>query len=353
MRTGSLAILALSLNLYLAGFSPLAAEETDRQDGAEDAEIVAVVNDRKITRSEIDIMISPQLYSLEHRAYQLRKNALETLINRIVLEEEAKKRGIVAEDLRLELMAGVRVEESEVEEAYNNNLSRFGPPPVSEIEAKERIRNILESQKRSEAFHKALIDLKKRYKIRVHLRPPDAYRVSVDRSGPSKGPETAPVTVIEFSDFQCLYCKEAAAVLERVFEAYKGSVRIVYKHFPLRTHQHAFKAAEAVMCANEQGKFWEYHGLLFANASDLSPQVMRRLAAEIKLDVEKFNACLDSGKYESAVRKDMEDGKRAGVAGTPTFFINDKYISGFIDFEDLKKLVEEELSESKSTLTGR
>src|SRR5438445_1293751 len=138
------------------------------------------------------------------------------------------------------------------------------------------------------------------------------------------GPE---VTVTEFSDFQCRYCQRAAVVVEQLRKSYGDNVQFVFKQMPLPMHQYAFKAAEAAVIAQQQGKFWEYHDRLFA-ATDLSVDALKTMAAEVGLDLNKFNQALDSPATRAAVEKDIEEAKQLGVRGTPTFFVNGKIVRG-------------------------
>ncbi|MBI3259229.1 MAG: DsbA family protein [Ignavibacteriae bacterium] len=157
--------------------------------------------------------------------------------------------------------------------------------------------------------------------------PAGRVQVSVD-DDPVLGNANAQVTVIEFSDFQCPFCKRFYDDTEGQLKANyidTGKVKFVYRDFPLSFHQNAEIAAEAADCALEQGKFWEYHDILFTKGSGdgtgLDSQSLKQYAADLKLDTTKFNQCLDSGKYKNEVQKDTTDGSNAGVSGTPTFFI--------------------------------
>jgi protein-disulfide isomerase len=165
-------------------------------------------------------------------------------------------------------------------------------------------------------------------------------------NSPVKGDKNAPVTIIEFSDFQCPYCArfylQTLPLIERDY-INTGKVKLVYKHFPLRFHQYAEKAAEASECANEQGKFWEYHDIIFKNQRDLSIGNLKKWAKELALDTKKFNSCLDSGKYKSKVNTNIQEGSNAGVSGTPAFFVNGKKLVGAQPFDAFKQIIEDEL----------
>lgn len=168
-------------------------------------------------------------------------------------------------------------------------------------------------------------------------------QISVD-DDPFKGGQNAKVTIVEFSDYQCPYCARAKSTVEEIMNTYGNKVRFVYRDFPLPGHQFAQKAAEASECADEQGKFWEYHDLIFENQQSLSVDALKSYAKELSLNENQFNSCLDSGKYTQEVKSDLKDGANYGVEGTPTFFINGIKIPGAVPFEQFKQIIDSELS---------
>jgi protein-disulfide isomerase len=173
------------------------------------------------------------------------------------------------------------------------------------------------------------------------LEPP---RAEVAATGPSKGPANAPITIVEFSDFECPFCSRVVPTLEEVQEKYGDKVRLVFRQYPLPIHPSAPKAAEAALCAADQGKFWEMHDIMFAQQKELGVEQLKAKASQIGLDTEKFNQCLDSGAQAAAVQADMEAGARAGVNGTPAMFINGISVSGAVPYEQLAKVIDEELN---------
>lgn len=170
-------------------------------------------------------------------------------------------------------------------------------------------------------------------KVEVAVRPND----------PVKGNPNAKVTIVEFSDFQCPFCARVLPTLKQVMETYPDKVRIVFKNYPLPFHQNAESAAMAALCAQEQGKFWEYHDRLFTNQESLSLNDLKKYAADLGLKTGDFNSCLDSKKYKKQVEEDLVEGNRVGVRGTPAFFINGQVLSGALPFENFKAIIDEEL----------
>jgi protein-disulfide isomerase len=168
--------------------------------------------------------------------------------------------------------------------------------------------------------------------------------VAVD-GAPFKGPAKAPVTIVEFSDFHCPFCRRVIPTLAQLQSQYGEKIKLVFRDFPIESlHPGATKAHEAARCANEQGKFWPYHDKLFAGPSNASPELFKGLAKELELDALAFETCLGSGKYQAAIKQDIEEGNRVGVSGTPAFFINGRLISGAQPFEAFVRVIDDELA---------
>ncbi len=172
---------------------------------------------------------------------------------------------------------------------------------------------------------------------------PDATKLSaVTEADHIRGAEDAPVTLIEFSDFQCPFCARHQATLEQILTDYQGKVRLVYRHFPLTSiHAMAQKAAEAAECAGEQEKFWEMHDLLFKNQQILSDELFSKLAKDLKLDTKKFDECLSSGKYAAKIQANAQEATAAGVTGTPGTFVNNVLVKGAVPYEQFKLVIDQ------------
>ncbi|HYL34284.1 MAG TPA: thioredoxin domain-containing protein [Bryobacteraceae bacterium] len=170
---------------------------------------------------------------------------------------------------------------------------------------------------------------------------------------PERGPADARITLVEFSDFECPFCSLAVKQVNAIMTAYPKDVKLIYKQFPLSMHPHASLAAEASLAANEQGKFWQMHDLMFANFRKLSRDNMLAWAKQIGLDVDKFKADLDSGKFREPVKKDEADGEAAGVYGTPAFFIDGKLYNGPMTLEAVKPILEAELKGPAKTVAKK
>ncbi len=166
-----------------------------------------------------------------------------------------------------------------------------------------------------------------------------------------EGKEDAPVTIVVFDDFQCPYCEKFfSGALPNIRSNYidTGKVKFVFKHFPLSFHQYAEKAAEAAECAGEQGKFWEMHDKLYENQNALDIDSLKSYAADLGLNTEQFNQCLDSGKYADKVKADFDQGVELGVRGTPTFFVNNQQVIGAQPYNVFRTVIEQELNSAKN-----
>jgi protein-disulfide isomerase len=165
----------------------------------------------------------------------------------------------------------------------------------------------------------------------------------------AKGPANAPVTIIEFSEFQCPFCSRVLPTMEQIAKEYPQDVRIVFKHNPLSFHKDAPLASEASMAAGEQGKFWEYHDILFKNQRALTREDLEKYAQELQLDMAKFKSALDSGKFKKQIAEDMELANKVGARGTPNFFVNGTKLVGAKPFEEFKKAIDAELGSARGS----
>ena len=162
---------------------------------------------------------------------------------------------------------------------------------------------------------------------------------------PKKGPDNAKITLVEFSDFQCPFSKESYLVIEKLLQRYPDDIRFIYRDFPVDSiHSFARKAAEAGECANEQGKFWEYHDKLFENQEALNDedgQIFYKIAKDAGLDEKLFTTCFGFGKYKQEVEEDYQAGVSAGLRGTPTWFFNGQKVEGSLSLETFEKIIQE------------
>jgi protein-disulfide isomerase len=171
------------------------------------------------------------------------------------------------------------------------------------------------------------------------------YEIPID-DDPVLGSDSAPITIVEFSDYECPYCRQwHSEVYTQLIDTYGDQVRFVYRDFPLESiHVNAKPAAEAANCANEQGYFWDYHDKLFSMELGLSPEAYQEYASQLGMDEESFLECIESGRYQQEVQSDFDFAANLGVRSTPTFFINGIAVVGAQPFEVFQQVIEKELA---------
>jgi protein-disulfide isomerase len=319
------------------------AEATVPAGEAERARVLATVNGRQITSADIEDNLRPLVFSVQEEVYKLRRQAVELKVNDLLLNQEAQRRKLTtAALLDAEVTAKApAVTEADAQKFYDENKARI---EGEFAQLKEQIVQYL----REVETRKATVALAERLQAAAQVRTflvapqPPVYKFATDGQ-PTKGSEKAAVTLVEFTDYQCPSCAKAQPTLERLIAEYGDRVRLVVRDYPLNQHKEAQKAAEAAEAAREQGKYWEYTALLFQNQSALQTDKLKEYATRLGLDRAKFDAALDSGKFTESVHRDLHDGDRVGVAGTPTVFLNGRRVVD-ISYEGLKAAVESALS---------
>lgn len=309
----------------------------------------ATIGRAVITEEDVNREIGNRLMKIRTEEYNIRRGALETLIEERLLAEEAARRKITVEELlQREIESQVPAPPlAEIEPFYEASRDRFAnltpEEAIQQIAANMRGQQIA---KQRDAFVAAL---RASAGVKVLIEPP---RATVEATGPSKGAAAAPVTIVEFSDFECSACGRAAPTLKRVAEKYGDSVRIVYRDFPLQIHRGAARAAEAAHCAGDEGKFWLMHDKLFSRGGGpVQDADIRKYATDLGLDAEKFADCLQSGRHTGTWKASQAEGIRAGVVSTPTFFINGRMIPGAAPLEIFTRIIDEELARAGSPRT--
>lgn len=337
-RAGVLAVI-----LALAAWIPAcSAQDKSKPSPAAggSSQVLATVNGQPITDADVRKASAEQFERLEREYKKNQHDLLEQQLSQIVqdrlLEAEAKARNSTKEQV-LASIAPAEVTDAEVDAFYEQNKAQI-PRPKDQVAP--QIKAYLAQQRQMETRGKFFEELEAKYKVEIKMEP---MRADVAANGPAKGPATAPVTIVEFSDFQCPYCSRIVPTLEQVKAKYGDKVRIVFRQFPLGMHPQAQKAAEASLCANEQGKFWEMHDAMFQNQQQLAVDNLKAKAAELGLNAEQFNSCLDSNKFAGQVAADMREGEAAGVSGTPAMFVNGRFINGAVPLEEITKVVDDEL----------
>lgn len=321
--------------------APIQVQEGEKAGTPSDTGVLARLNGVAITDEEVTERVQNRLKKLESQIFDIKSSGLKTLIEERLIEAEAKSKGTSADELIKAEVDG-KVEqpsEQDIETFYNLFKQRFGNEPLEQV--KGRVISQLRSTRQGNLYAKFIGNLKAKANIEILMDRP-RMEVSVD-DDPFQGTQGAPITLVEFSDFQCPFCKRARPTITQILDAYKDKVLYVYRDFPLSFHKQAQKAAEAANCAGDQGKYWEYNSKLWDNQTELEPDKLRAYASQLSLDGAKFNQCLDSDKFANEITEDLKQGAEAGVSGTPAYFINGIFISGAQPFENFQEIIEEEL----------
>jgi predicted DsbA family dithiol-disulfide isomerase len=344
-----LALLALASFLIPgAACAPDASEP-----GAAEGPVVARVSGEPVTRGELDDWLRDDLFAQavadkdEAGLHEFRREGLERMISERLLEAEAERRGVEIAELQRDVVGDVSVDDEEVESFYADNRERIVDADFEELAP--RIRSYLERQKEMRAWSEFVDGLHDDAGVEVLLEVP---RFEVAPVGPALGPADAPVTIVEFSDFNCPFCQRVVPTLKTLRLRYPEQVRIVYRHFPLDMHPRARAIAEAAVCADEQDAFWAFHDSVFEEADPLSDDEIFALAERVGVDREALEACLASGRAAEVVEQDIAAGAAAGVTGTPAFFVNGIRMSGAQPADAFVKLIEQELPHTASSEEG-
>ncbi len=339
------ALLALVASLAACGTAAAQAADPDSP--------AAVVDSIAIPRSAIEASVRPQLEQAQRdhdsevrrsdlRLALARDKIVDTAVQRVLNDRVLSLESARAHSSPAQLLAKVKVapvSDADVRGFYAERQRQIGKP--FEQVAKQ-IRDYLEKQAKSEAEGAYLAGLRAKYHSESRLEP---LRFAVDADGPSRGPAAAAVTVVEFADFQCPYCRDMESVIGELRAAYPSDVRFVFRHLPLVSlHPLALAAARGSVCADRQGHFWEMHDALFADQSALGEDALKAAARRIGLDGDTFDQCLEKGAPETKVVADATVADALGLSSTPVFFVNGRLITGTAPASAFRMVIDDELA---------
>jgi protein-disulfide isomerase len=335
----------LSAVIAVAGCAdtkPSAAQEPSAASGA----VLATVNGTAITESDVRAALGSELARLEGQVYDLKRQQLDELIAERLLDAEAARRGVTREALEAEEIAAkvTPVSAEELGDFVTANRARIRGDATA---LRPQIQAFLENRKLTERRAAFVEGLRAEAAVEVTLKAPLAFRATLDLEGaPIRGQVDAPITIVEFSDFHCPFCRSVQPTLTELLARYPGKVRLAYKHLPLDSlHPQARRASEASWCAGQQGKFWEYHDALYRDGgSDASDAAMSKVAEGIGLDVGSFATCLAGPEAARNVARDASQGEALGLTGTPGFYINGRELTGAQPLEAFVRIIDEELA---------
>ena len=334
--------------LLLPGLSTLASADTAPAAApAASSAPIATIGSVVLTDQQMQAEIAPQLYDAEHQIYQIKKNWIDQKAKQILFTQAAAASGMSLQDWETKQIDSqvTPPTQAEIGKAVHQYFPNQLAPSTTTV---QQVTTYLSSQKRTEREQVVYQDLATKTPVTINLTKPATPHVNVSYAAddPAKGPKDAPVTILEFTDYQCPYCKQSQVTLEKVEAAYKGKVKVVTREYPLPFHDRAKPAAEAALCALEQGKYWPYREKLFASPT-LTDGEFKQFAKDVGLNQKKFDACVAENRYANRIDKDIADGQHFGVNGTPHFFVNGESISGAQQFPVFKDAIDDALAEAK------
>lgn len=301
-------------------------------------EIVATVDGVELRVS--DLGIGGELTRIRQEEYQAKVTGVESKIAELLIRKDAERLGLSFEEY-LEQQIGSKLvgpSDDQVVRFYEQQKARIGRPLE---DVRSQIESVLQQQLVRTAHDELVARLREGSEIRVSIEPP---RLTVSAETIRvRGPEDAPISIIEYSDFQCPFCRQVQPALGKLQDKYGDQIRWSFKDLPLNSiHPQAQKAAEAARCAAEQDKFWEFRAELFASTS-ITRELFDRTAEGLGVDMGDFAACLDSDRHRDAVMADSLEAESMGISGTPAFVINGILLTGAQPLENFVAVIDREL----------
>jgi protein-disulfide isomerase len=343
MRSRLLSSTCLLALLAAAGCGRSRAAATPAE-SADPRTVVAQLGGTAITMEEVDARAAGKLERVRNEEYEVRRQALDELIAERLIQKEAASRGLTQEALlKAEVDAKVASPTAgEVKAVYEQNKAAAGGRSLAELTP--LIERTLRQQglaQRAGAFRS---ELKAKAGVKVSLDAPRA-QLTVPADAPALGPATAPVTIVEYLDYQCPFCHRVQGAVDEVMSKYPGKIRFVHRDFLLGKPR-SLPAARAARCAGDQGKFWDYHRDLLTRPGDMGDADLQGRASGLRLDPAKFSTCLASDRFDAAIQRATASGGALGIEATPTFFVNGRRVVGAVPAEQLAEVIENELGKS-------
>lgn len=301
--------------------------------------VIAEVNGVKLTLADLEKSSAAALFQARNTYYDMQRKVIQSFMDDFLLEQQAKKEGLTVSGL-LDRHVNSAIAKEPSDEAlrvYYEGLDTAEPYES----VRPKILDALKQRRTAKAKAAYLQSLRSQSTLILRLAPPRA-PISM-KDVPVRGESNRGVTVLEFADFECPYCQQFYPVLQRIEQEFKGKIAVAFKDFPLPMHPTAPKAAEAAHCAGAQGKYWQYHDLLFEK-KQLAPESLKAYARELKLDTARFDTCLDTGEMKAVVDAQAAEAQALVLQGTPTILVNGRLISGNLTYDKVRDAILEELS---------
>jgi protein-disulfide isomerase len=303
---------------------------------------VLEINGVKITLAQFEHERPSALFKARNDYYTAQRKALEDYADDFILKQQAQKENLTVAQL-LDKHVNSTIAPNPSEDALR--LYYEGVETTESFEsARPKILDHIREKRIATAKKAYIQSLKDKSQIAILI---DAPRTPVSLAHTPVRGAGAPVTLIEYADYECPYCQQVQGELDKLEATYKGRLAFAYKDMPLPMHAHARKASEAAQCAGAQNKYWEFHDELMKTRQLDVPQ-LKASAMKIGLDTKAFDACLDGGQESAVIQANLDEATKLGLTGTPSFFLNGRFFSGVMNFDQLRQLVDEELKKSSA-----
>jgi len=339
------------LSCLTCGLAAAADTEPAANSARNSATPIVEIDGVKLTLGDFEAKRPGGLFQARNNYYEAERKAIDEFVNQWLLEREAAKQKVTVAELldRHVNNQGFKPPSEETLRVYYEGVDTTEPFE----NVRDKIVEAIRTRRVARTKNAYVESLRSKAKVALALDPPRA-PISL-KNNSLRGAADAPVTIVEFADFECPFCQQIEPVVEKLIADYSGKVAFAFKDFPLPNHANAQKAAEGARCAGAQGKYWEFHHQLFAN-HQYDVVKLKEIAQGLKLDAKAFNTCLDSGQQREAVQADFNESQVLGLPGTPAFFVNGRLINpnGSVSYDILRRLVDEELalSEQKHKAAG-
>lgn len=330
-------IFARALWVFILVCLPAVGQVTPAADAPSSSFAVAEVDGRTLTSLDLEQKKSGSLLQARYQYYTSQRKALDQLVEEELLSLTAERQHLTVDELlQKKIYKDIKDPTEDQLQVYYEGMESDEAYPAVRDRVLEHIRQL----RRDKARAAYIKELRSQASLRILLSPPVA-GLNLENAF-VKGSKNAPVQLVEFADYECPYCQQVNPLIQKLQEEYGDKLSFAYKDFPLPMHHRSQKAAEAARCAGEQGKYWEYHDVLYYSRMLDLPD-LKKHAQVLKLDEDRFAKCLDGGTQAEAVKKDLEEGKKMGLPGTPSFFVNGHYFHGSVDYSTLKEMVDQQL----------
>jgi len=329
----------VTLALLSSAFSSLVAADASADAQLSSRIVLVEIDGAKLSLADFESKHPTTLFQARNAFYQAERKALDNFIDDYLLERQAERQHVTVAQLLDQHVKGMVGKDPSEESlhVFYEGLDTTQPYEAVRDQILEKIRQTRFMKARS-AYLKTL-----RNEAVVNIRF-DAPRAAISlKDTPLRGLPDAPVTIVEYADFECPYCQQIEPTLDRLRAEYGGKLAFAYKDMPLPMHSQALKAAEAAHCAGAQGKYWEYHDLLFSS-KQLELAQLKEHARTLQLDTQRFDKCLDSGEQVKVVKAQLDEGRQdLQIEGTPSYFINGRFFAGGLNYERFRTVIDEEL----------